>query len=387
MATVRHRFLATAPQDVDRTLVSTAEWNDEHDIMITQSEINALGVNAASVEGRPSVLDYEGSDYSDRFQAAIHAEGRPFVPAGNYTLPTPLVCERDGSGLDGAGSALVGLACEYGLLAATPNTGIDSCSFSGLYVSPTATVAHANGQHYRNATAIDFTGISFSTLRDVYTKQWQTHLMLDYAEGKPTYKNHIENFRAWGGEVGLNLGGFNNDGSAIGHDGANANKFFGISLAAMKVHMLVRGGLNSFFGTRIENSSQAAGYPLTSIGVQFDSGYYGVSNNFTDTYCELAGSGNKGIYVHDSALSGGIWLTPNRFVGGSFSVNGLKESPTFDAGVAAVAYGLHLDVQGLYPTRLLSYSPDGTAQQLTYKNGGGVFITTTAGVTLYDSSI
>jgi len=352
---IKHAFQTTYPDGTDATLVRPSNWNADHDDTTSVLYHGAVGDGT--------------TDDSAAFQAAIVAAGIAFVPAGTYYLATPVELRASGQGLRGEGRGLSNLKCATGAIKAddAQAAAIENCLIEGLYIYPSASAIHdhpgENGMDYADYTAIDLTGISYSTIRDVHTHQWQTHLNLGYSTYQ-TYYNHIDNFRSFGGVTGIYLGG------DATNDGANVNTFLSCELKAHQIGIRVRGGTNTFHGTRIENPLVTTGYPATAIGIQFDSHYYAIGNTFVGTYCELAGlSGSKGIYfAYDTAAT---WVGPNTFIGGYWSVNGTYETPTVDASLADHIPSLTFNGSNLIATQNTVYGSDGVLCAHIYDNVGG----------------
>lgn len=366
---IKHAFTSAKPEGADSSLVRSSDWNADHE------DTTSVLYHGAVADGATDTLA--------AFQACVGAAGVAYVPAGTYYLSALPTFSASSQGVvgDGVGRSVL-IVGGAGLRAANGSALLENIRVEGLTIQASTNALTADGQQsWVDATAIDLTGISRAVIRDVYVYRFRTALKLHSTDSSHrSYYNHIENFRSWGGETGIYIGGV-----ASPRDGANANKFIGAEIVAAKVGIVVRGAYNSFVGTKIECPAQTNGYPLTCTGIQFDSGYYAISNTFTDTYCELVGTGNKGIYIYDTGLTN-AWVTPNRFNGGAFVVNGAKEAPTFDSRWAAQVYGFHFDATNLVPTRRLAYTPDGTLIQETYPDAGGILQTDASGNTIYSAT-
>jgi len=145
---------------------------------------------------------------------------------------------------------------------------------------------------------------------------------------------------------------------------------------AQQIGIRIAGGYNLFCGTRIESPLQTSGYPLTSTGVQFDSGLYAIGNSFVGTYMELTGTGNSGIVLNDTGTTG--YLTPNSFYGGNFVANSTSVACVPDSGLESSAFGFTLNAPGL---RTRNYYTDsvgaGTvAFSRYYDDVGGTYVQT-----------
>lgn len=344
----------------DASVLRPSDWHANHG---DTREVTYYGADPTGVD-----------DSSEAFQQCLDIEGRARVPRGTYRLDTPIVLKASGDGIIGEGSKVVTLSCATGVVTVDPSqsAAIDSCHLSGFYAVPqtTTTTGHSNSQDYYDGTALDLTGIQFSVVRDIYTFKWQKHLVLGYS-AYLTYKNRIDGFRCWGGEVGIEVGGTATAGAGSTHDGANANVFVGCSVMAAQVMIVVQGGYNSFVGTRIENPLQSAGYPATSTGIRMDSGLYAIYNQFTDTYCELVGTGNKSIHAYYTGETG--YISPNSFDGGSFVVGTTLTYPTFDTELASSAVGFHLDASGMRSRHRLTEIGGTLATSRYYDAVGGEY--------------